>query len=109
MTSVRIVRAGDRIVSFAVSGHTGYAAHGSDIVCAAVSAVTQTALVGLQQVAGLEPHVVIDDDRGFLSVDLRSDAQNDAAQVILATMVAGLRSIVAGNPRYVRIEDLITD
>lgn len=109
MITVRIARAGDRIASYSVSGHSRYAEHGRDIICAAVSAVTQTALGGLQEVAGLDPKVVVDDDQGFLSVDLGSDVTNDAAQVILATMVAGLRAIAEQNPRYVKIKDLTSD
>jgi uncharacterized protein YsxB (DUF464 family) len=84
-------------------------AYANHIICAAVSAVTQTVLGGLHEVAGLNPKVVRDDDQGFLSVDLGSDVTNDAAQVILATMVAGLRAIAEQNPRYVKIKDLTSD
>jgi uncharacterized protein YsxB (DUF464 family) len=94
------------IASFEVSGHAGAAQYGKDIVCAAVSAVTQTAVEGLRKVAGLSPAVVIDDDSGFLSADLGPDLTNGDAQTILATMLVGLRAIAKDNPRYVRIQDI---
>ena len=37
MTTVAFSMEGDRIVSFEVRGHSGYAEEGEDIVCAAVS------------------------------------------------------------------------
>lgn len=44
-----------------VSGHAGHAAYGEDIVCAAVSAIVQTALLGLEAVASEHPeHVTIE-------------------------------------------------
>lgn len=94
-----------RIASFEVSGHAGYARRGQDIVCAAVSAVTQTAVAGLREVAGLDPQVSIDHEMGYLAVDLGRDMDNGAAQAILATMLIGLRAIARDNPRYVKIED----
>ena len=38
---------------FSVTGHSGYAEEGQDIVCAAVSALTQAACIGLVQIAEL--------------------------------------------------------
>ena len=40
-------RRGD-IVGWSVSGHSGFAPRGEDIVCAGVSAIVQTTLLGLQ-------------------------------------------------------------
>lgn len=107
MIKVKVSHAAGRIASFEVSGHAGSARYGKDIVCAAVSAVTLTAVEGLRQVAGLDPQVVINDDTGYLSLDLGSDVTSSDAQTILATMLAGLYAIAQDNPRYVKIEDLI--
>ena len=41
MTTVRLIKNGGNIVGFDVSGHSGYADEGSDIVCAAVSSVVE--------------------------------------------------------------------
>ena len=41
---------------FSVRGHAGYAEAGSDIVCAAVSALTTTCVNAMESVAGVLPH-----------------------------------------------------
>lgn len=41
-----------------VEGHANYAPHGQDIVCAGVSAILQTAVLGLQAIADAYPNHV---------------------------------------------------
>ena len=41
----------DRYTGFTIKGHADYDEAGSDIVCAAVSALSQTALLGIMQYA----------------------------------------------------------
>ena len=55
-----------RLCGFIVEGHADYAEEGSDIVCAAVSALTQTALLGIIRYAG-EEKVVYEQSEGFLA------------------------------------------
>lgn len=55
MIEVR-ARLGDGRISIEVTGHEGHADQGR--VCAAVSAITQTALLGLNQVAQHHPDLV---------------------------------------------------
>ena len=48
MITIRLWRLADGSINgFAVNGHADYAPKGQDIICAAVSAVTQAALLGL--------------------------------------------------------------
>ena len=54
MTTVKFALKGDRICGFSVSGHSGYAEEGSDIVCAAVSACVQMLEKSIAQVIGEE-------------------------------------------------------
>ena len=49
-------RLGDGHTSIEVDGHEGHVLDGR--VCAAVSAITQTALLGLEQIAGQHPDLV---------------------------------------------------
>ena len=54
MVTVKIRRDGaGRLSSLEAVGHAGWAKYGSDVVCAAVSTVLQTAQLGLEQVAGV--------------------------------------------------------
>lgn len=89
------------IRSFTVQGHTGYAAEGRDIVCAAVTALAQTAVLGLRRVARLEPEVFLDE--GFLECRLPPGVGNTAADAILETMALGLVDIGKDYPGHVRV------
>ena len=52
MVSIGIQRNSDgQVVGCHMSGHAGYDEHGFDIVCAAVSALSATAMLGLTQIA----------------------------------------------------------
>lgn len=88
------------ISSFEIRGHSGYAERGQDIVCAGVSAVSQTALLGLEKVLGEIP--VVRKGDGTLAVTVGHPKK---AQVILETMLLGLQDISRGYPRFVRIND----
>ena len=66
MIDVKISRDPEgRIASFKVSGHSGYAEDGSDIVCAAVSTAVQSVALGAQEVLGIENCYLSVDD-GFM-------------------------------------------
>ena len=55
MVSIGIQRNSDgQVIGCHLSGHAGYDEHGFDIVCAAVSALTATAMLGLTQIAQQE-------------------------------------------------------
>lgn len=94
-----------RLRGFTASGHSGYAKKGSDIVCAAVSAVTQGAVVGLEEVLGLVPTVDVDDNAGFLKVALDGEARakEREAQAILETAARTLEQLAEQYPRHLRV------
>lgn len=59
MIRIRVVVKEGKIVLDA-DGHANYAPHGQDIVCASVSAILQTAVLGLEAIAEQYPdHVHI--------------------------------------------------
>ena len=68
-TYINIFRRGDNMINITVkeenghinidvNGHANYAPHGQDIVCAGVSAIVQTTLLGLEAIADSYPHNV---------------------------------------------------
>jgi len=62
MVIAKIYRSYDgRITGFDISGHSGYDQWGRDIVCAGVSAVAQTALIGLLRHLPIQPDYNQDD------------------------------------------------
>ncbi|MEL7608211.1 MAG: ribosomal-processing cysteine protease Prp [Bacillota bacterium] len=104
MTKIEIVRSDGKIIGFYVSGHSGYAKSGRDIVCSAVSALTQSAAYGLTDIAGIEAKCSLGEEE--LSCGLNAEQtceQRLKADMILETMLAGLLSIEAGYPRNLKI------
>ena len=89
-----------RYTGFTISGHADYAEAGSDIVCAAVSALSQTALLGLMEYASKDvPYEV---NEGFLSVTVPKPS--DASEIILGTMARGLQEMVRQYGEYVVLD-----
>lgn len=89
-----------RYTGFTISGHADYAEEGSDIVCAAVSALSQTALLGLMEYASKDvPYEV---NEGFLSVTVPKPS--DASEIILGTMARGLQEMVRQYGEYVVLD-----
>ncbi len=90
------------LCGFAVRGHAGQGAAGRDVVCAAVSALTQTAVLGLRRRLGLDPRVRM--GGGWLECRLPAPLPAESARGaadILETMVLGLEAIAALHPRAV--------
>jgi len=97
---------------FLALGHSGFAAAGEDIVCAAVSALTTVTVLGLQARLALDPEVEVDDERGLLRCTIeQSDVPSDVrvrAQDLLETMLLGLQEIASDYPEYVSVEEVAT-
>ncbi len=102
MTRVRFLERDGMLLGYEVSGHAGYAQKGEDIVCAAVSALTQTALIGLSEVVKAPVDWSVDEKKARLSA--RVLKSSEGAQLILRTLEAGLRSIAEQYPDLVGID-----
>ncbi len=91
------------ITGYKVCGHAGFAAAGEDIVCGAVSVLTQTPILGLEQHLKCKPLYHVDEIDGILEVNL-NNTPNELTQAILVTMEYGLQGIAEQYPKYVRIQ-----
>lgn len=106
MVTVEVYKNADgRILGFRSTGHAGYGDYGHDIVCAAVSAITQTTVLGLLEHVGAEAAVT--QAPGRLECMLAEDEQSaEAVQALLATMALGLREVERQYPKHVRVRDV---
>ena len=107
MTTVRVTKSFERIITVECEGHSGYAEAGEDIVCAGVSSIVQTALLGLMQVAGVDVDYETDADRGYLRMQLPEDIspdQDSASQIILSTMMLGIMDLHEGYSDFIELE-----
>lgn len=95
-----------RPVGFEAKGHTGYADEGSDIVCAAVSALTQAAAIGLLEVIKLQAALEIDEAHMYCMLQKDIDGSDmDKAELILETLAASLRSLAETHGDYIKLTD----
>ena len=94
MTRCEFFTEEDRITGFSVSGHSGYAEAGSDIVCAAVSAVVTMVEATINEVCGAKAKVRVkeEDARVTLTLPVSCD-EEDAVQAVLAGMLLYLCSL----------------
>ncbi len=107
MTRVEIVKQHGHIVSLSADGHTGYGVEGEDIVCAALSSVIQTALLGLMRVAGINVKYTVLDESGSLTFSLPSklsDEDRRNADMILETMLCGIADLNEGYSDFIELE-----
>ncbi len=95
----------ERLTGFECFGHSGYAESGSDIVCAAVSALSLTCINAMESVAGIRPKA--DESDGHLTVKLTEDQLTHDTQVILKTFEQGIKDIAASYPKYVRFHRMV--
>ncbi|GAB6099076.1 ribosomal-processing cysteine protease Prp [Halanaerocella petrolearia] len=90
------------IYKFSAQGHAEYAPQGEDIICAAVSAIMQTAVFGLQSYLDVEP--LVDTNNGWLSCQLDPKlARDEKVKAILETMLVGLKETAKVHSKYLKI------
>lgn len=92
MITVTITKHNDLITGFELSGHAGWAEEGSDIVCAAVSALAINTVNSIEKFT--EDAYVCeepDEENGFLSFSIENPSEN--ASLILNSLELGLQSV----------------
>ncbi len=104
MIDIYIKKSGDDIKEVTVSGHGGRLA-GKDIVCSAVSAITQTALSGLLYYGNSNIFWKIQKGTLFIKVKEGTDKENRMIfNIILSTMILGLKRIAKEYPDKITIK-----
>ena len=94
----------DRITGFSVSGHSGYAEAGSDIVCAAISAVVTMAEATINEVCGAKAKVRVKEEDARITLTLPTSCdEEDAVQAVLAGMILTLCSMRDDYPDYIEV------
>ena len=101
MINIEIIKIDGKIKKFKVTGHAEVAPKGQDIVCAGVSAVVQTAIVGLDKYLKTDFDCKQSED-GFLEVNL--DKPSEYTEAILMTMYYGLNEIEQLYPKNVKMK-----
>ena len=104
MTRCEFFLEGERITGFSVSGHSGYAEAGSDIVCAAVSAVVTMAEATINEVCGAKAKVRVKDEDARVTLMLPTSCdEEETVQAVLAGMMLTLCSMRDDYPDYIEV------
>jgi hypothetical protein len=103
LVEIRISRdSRDRLSSFFASGHAGWAEHGQDVVCAALSTALQSAWLGLAEVAKVTVEGERDD--GTLRLSWPAAVRDDAAvRAIVLTAAKTVETIARQYPETARV------
>lgn len=107
MTKVTITKRNNKIATVECDGHTNYGERGEDIVCAALSSVVQTALLGLLVVACVEVDIKRNDEEGYLKFSLPQNLNNadaEKCEIILQTMLCGVSDLHTGFSDFIELE-----
>ena len=95
---------GDRITGFTVYGHSGYAEAGSDIVCAAISAVVTMAETTINDVCGEKAKVRVKEEDARITLTLPTSCdEEDSIQSVLSGMMLTLISLREDYPDYIEV------
>ena len=104
MTRCEFFTENDRITGFTISGHSGYAEAGQDIICAAVSAVVTMAEATINEVCGAKAKVRVKDEQARITLTLPvSCDEEETVQAVLAGMMITLCGMRDDYPDYIEV------
>ena len=104
MTRCEFFTEDDRITGFSVSGHSGYSEAGSDIVCAAITAVVTVAEATINDVCGAKAKVRVKEADARITLTLPASCdEEESVQAVLAGMMLTLCSLRDDYPDYIEV------
>ena len=95
---------GDRITGFTVSGHSGYAEAGADIVCAAVSTAVTMAEAIINDVCGAKAKVRVKEEDARVTLTLPTSCdEEETVQAALSGLLLTLLSLKEDYEDYIEV------
>jgi uncharacterized protein YsxB (DUF464 family) len=96
------------ICAFTVSGHADYAKAGSDIVCSAVSLLVFNTINSIEKFVAEKIEYGMEDNGGYITCvlpNIQKNVDSHDANLLLDTMVFGLKSLELEYNKYIHIID----
>ena len=104
MTRCEFFTTDDRITGFSISGHSGYAEAGQDIVCAAISAIVSMAEATINDVCGAKAKVRVKEEDARITLTLPASCdEEESVQAVLAGMLLTLAGMRDDYPDYIEV------
>jgi uncharacterized protein YsxB (DUF464 family) len=93
MINVAIYKNAENMVTgVQLSGHADYSKHGSDVVCAAVSALVINTINSIEHFTSDEFSIEQDEKKGFIEFHVVSELSNNTS-LLLNSLVLGLNGV----------------
>ena len=109
MTKIKFIKKNNNYVALQVSGHTGYAEYGNDILCASISAIVQAGAMGITQVLGVDASIERNDEKGLFVIQLPEDisaGKLKESNIIFETMYISLADLASGYKKFIKLEEV---
>ena len=104
MTKCEFFTEEDRITGFSISGHSGYAENGKDIVCAAISAIVTMAEATINEVCGAKAKVRVKEEDARVTLTLPASCdEEESVQAVLAGMMITLIGMRDDYPDFIEV------
>lgn len=102
----KVVLTNSNKVSIEVKGHSGSGTKGTDIVCSAVSALTQTYVLTVARLLKIEQSIIKSDGvlQSLIFLDNISDEAKSDLKLLIESLLIGLFEINSEYPDKIRIE-----
>ena len=101
MICASFVKQNGKFQSFRISGHSGYAEQGSDIVCAAVSSMAMLVINTVSEDFGVPVDLRVDE--ATATIDFALESPDDSACALIAGLERELTALANDYPKNVRV------
>ncbi len=101
MIYASFIKKNDRFQSFRISGHSGYAEQGSDIVCAAVSSMAMLVINTATEDFGVPVDLKVDEATATIDFALKDADERGCA--LIAGLKRELSALANDYPKNVRV------
>ncbi|MBQ8895764.1 MAG: ribosomal-processing cysteine protease Prp [Clostridia bacterium] len=101
MITASFIKSNGKFCNFRIHGHSGYAEEGSDIVCAAVSAMAMLTVNNITESFGV-PAKVVTDEEGPV-IDFKLVDIDERACALIAGLWRELAALANDYPKNIRV------
>ncbi|MBE5738464.1 MAG: ribosomal-processing cysteine protease Prp [Clostridiales bacterium] len=107
MTKIKLFKKNDVFMMIECSGHSGYADYGKDIVCASISSIVQSCMLGITKTLRIKAKIIRRDNEGYIKLELPNDISKDLlekAQLLIMVMKDSIEDLLSGYSNYISME-----
>ena len=109
MTIASFAMDGSRVTGFSVSGHTGLADSGEDVLCAAVTSAVRLTECAVNDVLGLEAAVKVNERDASISLKLPRNLEGEAdgvCQTLLTSLMVYFVQLQEEYPEHIIVMEV---